>query len=280
MRRIRPLVVLALLLGLASPAAQARTSAANEIVLRPDLQREFAARGTIGTMVVKQTGLVARTVIVGAPRSRTRYLPSSTFKIPNSLIAIDAGIASGAAQRYPGPNPNYLVDGSPFLSATCEGDLTLATAFANSCIPIYQRIARRVGVAAYASAVRAMRYGNRRVRGAPVDTFWLQGPFAISAVEQVGFLERLRRGELPFSHRAMSEVAGMMVVDDRSGFVLRAKTGYVFSTTPARGWWVGWVERPGLVSAFALNLDITTPAHAAARVEIGTRILTTLGAFG
>ena len=124
-----------------------------------------------------------------------------------------------------------------------------------------------------------MHYGNRRVSGAPVDSFWLEGPFAISAREQVDFLERLRRDELPVSRRAMSDVRSMMVVDDASGFVLRAKTGYVFSTTPARGWWVGWVERPGVVSTFAMNLDITAPAHAAARVEIGTRILTALDAF-
>ena len=61
--------------------------------------------------------------------------------------------------------------------------------------------------------------------------------------------------------------------------MLRAKAGYVFSTTPARGWWVGWVERRGLVSTFALNLDIAMPAHAAARVQIGTEILSALGAF-
>ena len=262
------------------PSAHAHSAGADRVVQRPDLQREFELRGTTGTMVIKQTGRRARTVVVGKRRSHARYLPSSTFKIPNSLIAIDAGVASGAEQRYPGPNPNYLVGGSPFLPAACEGDLTLRTAFRNSCIPIYQRIAREVGRRTYRSAVRAMRYGNRRVGAAPVDAFWLEGPFAISAREQVDFLERMRRGDLPFSRRAIREVASMMVVDDRADVVLRAKTGYVFSTVPARGWWVGWVQRKGMVSTFALNLDITSPAHAAARAEIGTRILTSLGAFG
>jgi beta-lactamase class D len=280
MHRTLSLAIVGLLLAPAVMVAKADTPNTAPIVERPDLQSHFAAHGTIGTMVVKQTGRPSRTVVVGSPRSRARYLPSSTFKIPNSLIAIDAGVASGAEQSYPGPNPNYLVAGLPFLPVVCEGDLTLRTAFRNSCIPIYQRIAREVGPAAYRSAVRAMGYGNRRTSTAPVDSFWLQGAFAISAREQVDFLERLRRGELPFSDYAMSEVRSMMVVDDSSGFVLRAKTGYVFSTTPARGWWVGWVERPGLVSTFALNLDITAPADAAARAQIGTEILTELGAFG
>ena len=280
MRRILLLALAALLLASTVATARPGTPGTGATVQRPDLLSHFTARGTVGTMVVRQTGVRARTVVVGSGRSRTRYLPSSTFKIPNSLIAIDAGIASGADQRYPGPNPNYLVDGNPFLPAVCEGDLTLRTAFRNSCIPIYQRIAREVGLPAYRSALRAMRYGNPRIGSAPVDTFWLEGSLAISAREQVGFLERLRRSALPVSGYAMSEVRSMMVVDDSNGFVLRAKTGYVFSTVPARGWWVGWVERPGLVSTFALNLDITAPGHAAGRVEIGTEILTSLGAFG
>lgn len=280
MHRTLTLAFVALLLAPAVATAAVAAPHAARIVERPDLQSHFTARGTAGTMVVTQTGDRARTVIVGSRRSRTRYLPSSTFKIPNSLIAIDTGVASGADQLYPGPNPNYLVAGSPFLPAVCEGDLTLRSAFRNSCIPIYQGIARQVGRAAYGSAVRAMRYGNRRVGAAPLDSFWLEGSFGISAREQVDFLERLRRGALPVSGYAMSEVRSMMVVEDQAGFVLRAKTGYVFSTTPARGWWVGWVQRLGGVSTFALNLDITAPAHAAARVEIGTEILTALGAFG
>ena len=125
-----------LLAALAAALLAAPTAAAH------DLQRHFDEAGTVGTMVVR-TG--KETIVVGDRRSRQRYLPSSTFKIPNSLVAIDRGVASGADQPYPGPNPNFLVDGRPFLPAACEGDLTLATAFAFSCIPIYQRIARELG---------------------------------------------------------------------------------------------------------------------------------------
>jgi beta-lactamase class D len=271
----RLMLIAAILLSLL-PA----TASATE-VQRPDLLHEFTDAGTTGTMVIRQTGPDgARTVIVGDRRSRERLLPSSTFKIPNALIAIDRGVASGAEQPYPGPNPNYLVDGAPFLPAACEGDLTLRTAFANSCIPIFQRIARAVGERAYRVAVCAFRYGNRDVSGAPLDSFWLEGPFAISAREQVAFLERLRRGTLPASRRAQADVREMMVLERAGGTVVRGKTGWVFSTAPERGWWVGSVERPGSTSTFALNLDITQPSHAAARTQIGRRILERLGAFG
>jgi len=256
-----------------APAASART------IQRPDLLRYFTEAGTTGTMVVRHAGQRPRTVVVGARRSHTRFLPSSTFKIPNSLLAIDRGVASGPSQPYPGPNPNFLVDGKPFLPAACEGDLTLATAFQFSCVPVYQRIARRLGRAVYARAVRAMDYGNRRVDGAPLDSFWLEGPFAISAHEQVRFLERLRRGALPVSRRAMRDVRSMMVLERDAGVVLRGKTGYVFSTSPNVGWWVGWVASGRASWTFALNLDITRPEHAAARIPIGRAILAQLGAL-
>lgn len=242
-----------------------------------DLGRHFRDAGTTGTMIVERSGPHPRTWVVG-DRASKRFLPSSTFKIPNALLAIDRGVASGAAQPYPGPNPNFAVDGAPFLPAVCEGDLTLATALMNSCIPIFQTIARAIGLPAFERAVRRFDYGNENLRGAVVDRFWLDGPLAISAREQVDFLQRLQRGALPVSRHALREVREMLVLERDRCATLRGKTGYVFTTTPRVGWWVGWLERGRTSWTFALNLDITRPEHAAARVTIGRTILQELGA--
>jgi len=268
------LTATAVTLLLLTPAASADT------VQRPDLQRHFQAVGTTGTMVVERSGRQPRTWVVGAQRSVRRYPPSSTFKIPNALLAIDRGVASGPDQAYPGPNPNVLVDGAPFLPATCEGDLTLATALTNSCIPIFQRLARAIGVRTYTRELARMRYGNHDMAGAQVDRFWLDGPLAISADEQVEFLRRLERGALPVSRRALRDVGDMLVLERDHCTIVRGKTGYVFTTAPRVGWWVGWVQRGSTTWTFALNLDITRPEHAAARVPIGRAILAELGALG
>jgi beta-lactamase class D len=271
---------LCFLLVLALTLLGGTAGAGADTVERRDLEHHFADAGTIGTMVVERSGGRPRTWVVGTERSARRFIPSSTFKIPNALLAIDRGVASGADQPYPGPNPNVFVDGAPFLPAICEGDLTLATALANSCIPVFQQIARAIGTPAYAQALRRMHYGNRDIAGAAVDRFWLDGPLAISAREQVEFLRRLERGALPVSSRALREVADMLVLERDRCAVLHGKTGYVFTTTPRVGWWVGWVERGSRTWTFALNLDITRPEHAAARLAIGRSILTELGALG
>ena len=126
---------------------------------------------------------------------------------------------------------------------------------------------------------RTSRSASVDTGSAPLDSFWLQGPFAISAAKQVRFLERLRRGALPVSTDALRDVREMMVVSRDDTIVVRAKTGYVFTTTPRLGWWVGWVQRGERTWTFALNLDITLPEHPAARMTIGRAILQELGAL-
>jgi hypothetical protein len=39
---------------------------------------------------------------------------------------------------------------------TCEDDLTLATALAKSCIPIFQQIARTIGTRAYTRELKRL----------------------------------------------------------------------------------------------------------------------------
>ncbi len=171
MKRLLILVALCAL-----PAGLLAPGSATADTERPDLLRHFTEAGTSGTMVVHRSGPHPQTVVVGSRRSSTRYLPPRRSRSPTRCSRSTAACAAGADQRYPAPNPNYLLDGRPFLPPVCEGDLTLATAFANSCIPVFQELARKLGRPTYRSALRAMHYGNADVTGAPLDSFWLRGP--------------------------------------------------------------------------------------------------------
>jgi beta-lactamase class D len=122
-------------------------------------------------------------------------------------------------------------------------------------------------------------YGNGRIDSVAVDRFWLEGDFRVTAWDQVRFLDRLVRNDLPFTPVSMAQVRAIMAAPAANGAVIHAKTGYATSAQPRIGWWVGWVERDGRVVEFALNLDVTTPDHLKARMAIAKAILAELGAL-
>ena len=57
--------------------------------------------------------------------------------------------------------------------------------------------------------VTAARYGNADISGG-IDLFWLQGGLRISALEQIDFLARLNRRELPFSANTITTTLDVM----------------------------------------------------------------------
>ncbi len=88
--------------------------------------------------------------------------------------------------------------------------MTFSEAIRVSNVPIYQRIARRVGLKTYEVWLDRLGYGNANP-GTIVDRFWLDGPLTISAIEQTSFLAALALQELPMSKTAQSAVKGMLL---------------------------------------------------------------------
>lgn len=141
----------------------------------PLLSQLFQQAGVTGTFVA----LSGDGTLIGTnrPRALTRYVPASTFKIANSLIGLSVGAVATVDTVLP-----YRSEAPPF-SPAWERDMGLREAIAVSNVPIYQELARRIGLARMREAVTRLDYGNRAV-GQEVDTFWLRGPLAINAVEQ------------------------------------------------------------------------------------------------
>ncbi len=227
------------------------------IVERPDWGRYFQAQGVEGTMVLLgESRVTARDTGQGRnsgprlnlpqglllaynpQRAATGYLPASTFKIVNALIALETGVVSGPDELFPW-------DGVTRDVAAWNRDLTLRQAFAASAVPVFQQIARRIGPQRMAWYVGTLGYGNGDISGEAPDRFWLSGNLRVSALEQVDFLRRLYHGQLPFTAQTMETVEDLMVVERGPGWTLRAKTGWAVKDTPGIGWWVGWLERDG-----------------------------------
>ena len=269
----RCVLALGLLLGAASPAA----AQGERVIERPDFEHYFAEAGTRGTIVVHDLAKDVR-FVVNPTRAATGYLPASTFKILNALAGLSAGaVRDPDGEAFISDGDAFQVDGKPLLPPQCTGELTLRAAFRYSCIPVFQEVARRVGLPRFRYLLAQIGYGNGDITSAPVDSFWLEGGLRVTAYQQVRLLEQLLGDDLPFTRDAMIQVKDMMVVEDKGGTVIRAKTGYVTSTQPRLGWWVGWVDQGGHFWVFALNLDVGGPDHLKARQVVAKSILHELG---
>ncbi len=231
-------------------------------------------------------------------RARTRFLPASTFKVPHALIALQTGVVVDPYRAVPW-------DGRVRRVSRWNEPASLASGITHSVIWFYQGTARAIGHRRMAAWVARLHYGNARI-GAPAELthFWLDGVLSISALEQVQFLDRLRRGTLPADERHQASVRDMLRVDEGSlpgggAWALYAKSGAVLpvdagtgdlsdaASDRARldgdervGWYIGWVERApaaGGDRVFAFNLRLHDRTDLGLRAELSRRLLAANG---
>ena len=114
-----------------------------------------------------------------------------------------------------------------------------------------------------------------RVRSAEdIDSFWLTGDLRITPEDQIQFLKRLYRNELPFSETTLATVKDIMIVEQTPDYIIRAKTGW--ATQSDIGWYVGYVEQDENVYFFATNIDVPNSDYLSARLEVTRRTLKSL----
>ncbi len=201
-------------------------------------------------------------------RNTTAFLPASTFKILNSLISLETGVISdeiavltwdGISRKFPEWNR----------------DLNMREAIKLSAIWFYQVLARRVGYDRMQQWVSQVEYGNQKIgRSEDIDKFWLQGELRITPEEQIQFLRRLYKNDLPFSERTLSIVKNIMIMEKTPDYTITGKTGWVGvadDVTPKIGWYVGYLEKGGNVYFFATNIEIRNEKDPAARQELTRR---------
>ena len=195
--------------------------------------------------------------------------PASTFKIVNSLIGLETRAVANVDEVVP-------YGGRPQRLKAWEKDMPLREAIRVSNVPVYQELPAASGSTRMAETVRKFDYGNGEI-GSVVDRFWLDGPLAISALEQADFLARLATGKLPVERSDARRGQGDHAHRETGSYRLHAKTGWADGPDPDIGWWVGWVERDGAIASFALNIDIKSDAEAPKRLTVGRQCLEALG---
>lgn len=241
------------------------------LILRPfqvcaedgDLARLFSTMGVTGTIVISPID-EGKAFIHDGKRASHRFSTASTFKILNSLIALEEDVIA--------VNDTVKWDGITREYPDWNRDQTLESAFRSSCVWYFQELARRVGAARYKQHLAACAYGELHE---PLNEteFWLDGSLKISAIEQIEFLKKLYRRALPFKDSSYSSLRQIMLVEQNSEYALRAKTGWA----PPIGWYVGYVETQKGTWVFAMNMDIPDKSALSLRQKITREALRVKG---
>ena len=238
-----------------------------------DFAQHFEDLGVEGSILIYDQNQ-EETYQYNPQRNAMPFLPASTFKILNSLIALETGVIADDIAVF-------TWDGIERVVPAWNRDLNMRAAFNLSAVWFYQVIARRVGHERMQQWVTEAGYGNQMI-GSPekIDTFWLDGDLRTTPEEQIQFLRRLHETALPFSESAIATVKDIMIVEKTPSYTIRAKPGWVGFGEPDQeqiGWYVGYVEQNDNVYFFATNIDIRDDDDHKAREPLTRLSLETLG---
>lgn len=258
---------------------------------KPEWGKYFEEQGITSSCFMLRDNNHETVFYYNKERCLKRYLPASTFKIFNSLVALETAVA---------PDEQLVIkwDSIPRRLPEWNKDMNMREAFKLSCVPYYQEIARRIGPDNMQHYLDTANYGNRNMGGG-IDQFWLNDSLQISADEQVGLMKRLYFYELPFAERTQRIVKSMMLQEETPQYKLYYKTGWGIRTQSNVMWVVGFIEKIEHMKEheksmnksnirqypyfFALNFDVpiadTTKDWPSLRITILKNILKDFGAL-
>ncbi|AJQ94763.1 class D beta-lactamase [Gynuella sunshinyii] len=233
-----------------------------------DLENIFSSSPAEGTIVIENLDGSTR-YVYNETRANTQLAVASTFKIPNTLIAVDENLVSGKFSIFEW-------DGTEYDIKEWNQDLTLASAFRVSCVWCYQDIAKKVGAEKYKDYIKAMNYGTLPDKF-DLQNFWLDGTLKLTAFEQINFLKRLYHHELPFSPKAFIVLKDIMLVENTENYSLFAKSGWARRVESPVGWYVGYIENNTGTWFFATNLAVEDSKQLYLRKQITMNALKSAG---
>lgn len=201
-------------------------------------------------------------------------LPASTFKMLNTLIALETGVIKDENEivKWSGQTDTVKYGFRPDI----YHDMNLKEAFKVSAVWVYLKYAEEIGRSCYQDFLKRSHYGNCDLSVDDPD-FWNFGKLAVSPVDQINFLKGLYEETLPFSARSFEIVKRIMIEEQTDSYVLRGKTGWTRDGGKDTGWWVGYVVKEDHVWFFATRVikdrGTHNPDFSRSRKEITRNVL-------
>jgi beta-lactamase class D len=208
-----------------------------------------APRAAEGECFMLQALDGSKPVVSDRAECNVKASPASTFKVPHALIALETGVVKD-------PFAMVAWDGTEQSYDAWERDHSLDSSMKWSVLWFYRRTAAAIGRERMLASLRKLGYGSDTYEGEQTS-FWVNGELVISPAEQLAYLRRMFRYELPASRANIDAVkAAMRMPEDAvtmargthpfpvSG-VVHAKTGNTTVAGERVSWLIGHLEREG-----------------------------------
>lgn len=204
------------------------------------------------TLVAEADGGTVRTRLGDA--CDTRVSPASSFKVPLALMGYDLGLLvdeHNPVLPYKDEYKAWMED--------WKQPIDPAGWMQRSVVWYSQELTRAMGMDRFGAYVQAFGYGNGDLSGDEgmdngLTKAWLSSSLAISPDEQLAFLGKLWKRQLPVADIAYDRTRAIMpVFAAADGWRVWGKTGTGFQRAPDGtkdrsrqfGWFIGWAEREG-----------------------------------
>ncbi|MEO6402816.1 MAG: penicillin-binding transpeptidase domain-containing protein [Vicinamibacteria bacterium] len=176
--------------------------------------------------------------------------PASTFKIPHFLIALETGVVADplALVKWPGSKQSF---------PSWERDHSMDSAVKSSVVWFFKRTAGLIGRERMTASLKKLGYADDTF-DRDVTAFWLNGDLVVSPEEQMRFLTRLFRYELPVSRGHVDAVRAALTmppgkITNAAGvhdfpltwpapLLLQVKTGNAAVSEERVSWLVGFIK--------------------------------------
>jgi beta-lactamase class D len=191
----------------------------------------------------------------------TRFTPASTFKLPLSVMAFDAGILKDEHT----PSFSYQKGDAAWGGEAWKQPTDAQRWLKYSVVWFSQRITHRIGEEQLHRYAQSFGYGNAdfsgdRGKNNGLERAWIASSLQISPDEQVAFLKKLVNRNLPASPQAIEmTMKATERFDIEDGWTAQGKTGMAyprkadgsFDRAHPWGWFVGWAHKEGRTVVFA-----------------------------
>jgi len=211
---------------------------------------------TIDCIIVKKG---EQLLIKEGENCNTAYSPNSTFKIPLAVMGFESSVLKTA--HNPVWKPQKPVT---YLKQYHNHEQSPSSWMRFSVVWYSQILTQKLGMKTFQNYVNKFNYGNKNLSGDEgknngLTDSWISSSLTITPFEQIAFIEKLAKNELPVSQKAQEKTKDLTKLVEESlhtnGWSLYGKTGAADfdKTNKKEGYFIGFAKKNEDIISFVMH---------------------------